>query len=166
MGKENLYNQEAKEKLKKIVTDVSVAMMATNLGNAPFDAIPMDTKKVDQKGDIWFLSDGASDHNANIKNDSRTQLLYSGTNDMKFLSVYGTSEVVTDVEKIKEIYDKADNAYLNGPEDPNTTAIRFTPKEAAYWDTSENKLVILFKMAKAMVTGENQDIGSSGKMNL
>lgn len=164
MSTENLYNEQAKKKLKDIVNDVSYAMLVTNLGSKPLSAIPMDTKKVDENGDIWFLSGGDSDHNAHIARNGETQLLYSGTSDMKFLSVYGYSEIVTNNDIIAEIYDSADNAYLNGPEDPNTTAIRFTPEEAVYWDSDENTLKVLFKLAKAAITGDNQDIGTTGKL--
>ncbi|MCW8980467.1 MAG: pyridoxamine 5'-phosphate oxidase family protein [Altibacter sp.] len=166
MSKENLYNEEAREKLRSIVDDVSIAMMVTNLGKQPLAAIPMDTKKVDDDGNIWFLSGMDSDHNANILRDSAVQLLYSGPGDRKFLSVYGEAQIITDTEAIEDIYDSADNAYLNGPEDSNTTAIKFVPQEAAYWDSDENRLVVLFKMARAVLTGDNQDIGVTGKMKL
>ncbi|MAP53334.1 pyridoxamine 5'-phosphate oxidase family protein [Altibacter sp.] len=166
MSTENLYNDEAKKKLRSMVEDVSIAMMVTNLGKRPLAAIPMDTKKVDEDGNIWFLSGMDSDHNAHILRDSAVQLLYSGPGEMKFLSVYGEAQIITNSEAIEDIYDSADNAYLNGPEDSNTTAIKFVPQEAAYWDTDENKLVVLFKMAKAALTGANQDIGVSGKMKL
>jgi general stress protein 26 len=166
MSTENLYNKEAQDKLRKIVDEVSVAMMATNIGSKPLSVIPMDTKKVDEDGNIWFLSGADSDHNRDIKNDKNIQLLYSSPSDMKFLSVYGNAEIITDNSLISKIYDKADNAYLNGADNPNTTAIKFYPKEAVYWDSDENKIVVLFKIVKAALSGKNQDIGTTGSLKL
>lgn len=166
MSTKNLYSDEAKKKLKDIVEDISYTMMVTDLGSVPLSAIPMDTKKVDENGDIWFLSGADSDHNSDILKNGATQLLYSGPGDKKFLSVYGNATIVADDEIIADIYEKTDNAYLNGPDDPNTTAIRFTPKEAVYWDSDENTLKVLFKLAKASVTGENQDIGTMGSLKM
>ena len=166
MSQENLYSQEAIEKIKEIATDVDFCMMATNLTAQPISAVPMSTKKVDDAGAIWFLSNKDSDHNADIIKDENTQLLYSGTSSMKFLSVYGTAEITYGRETIKELYSSADNAWFEGEDDPNITAIKFTPTEAAYWSNDENKIVTLFKLARAAVTGEKQDIGISGKIKV
>ncbi len=166
MSKENLYNEEAIKKIKDIAKDVDYAMMATQLSKQPLSVIPMSTKKVDDQGNIWFISGADSEHNANIKKNSATQLMYSSGSDMKFLSIYGRSEIITNNEIIKELYGKTDDTWLNGPEDPNTTAIKFTPSEAAYWDNDENAIVVLFKMAKAAVTGKNQDIGTTGQLTI
>lgn len=163
MSTENLYNQEAKEKIKNIAESVDFCMMATNLKEQPLQVIPMSTKKVDEDGNIWFLSGSDSDHNAHILQDATTQLLYSGGSSMKFLSVYGAANIITDTSVIKELYGSTDNAWFDGPNDPNCTAIKFIPIEAAYWDTKGNKLVTLFKMAKGAITGEQQDLGVSGK---
>ncbi|RDK83857.1 pyridoxamine 5'-phosphate oxidase family protein [Marinirhabdus gelatinilytica] len=166
MSKENLYSQEAIDKIKEIATDVDFCMMATNLSVQPISAIPMSTKKVDDTGTIWFLSNKDSDHNTAIVKDENTQLLYSGTSSMKFLSVYGFSEIIYDRDIIKELYSSADNAWFDGEDDPNITAIKFTPQEAAYWSNDGNKLVTLFKLARAAVTGNDQEIGTSGKMHV
>lgn len=166
MSQENLYSQKAIEKITDIATDVDFCMFATNLSIQPISAVPMSTKKVDERGNIWFLSTKDSEHNANIVQDDNTQLLYSGTSSMKFLSVYGYSEIVYDREIIKDLYSNADNAWFDGDEDPNITAIKFVPQEAAYWSNDDNKLITLFKLARAAVTGENQDIGSSGQMKV
>lgn len=120
MSKENLYNEEAIKKIKDIAKDVDYAMMATQLSKQPLSVIPMSTKKVDDQGNIWFISGADSEHNANIKKNSATQLLYSSGSDMKFLSIYGRSEIITKNEIIKELYGKTDDTWLNGPEDPNT----------------------------------------------
>ncbi|WP_432412712.1 pyridoxamine 5'-phosphate oxidase family protein [Rasiella sp. SM2506] len=166
MSQKNLYSQEAIEKIKDIATDVDFCMLATNLSVQPISAVPMSTKKVDDQGRIWFLSNKNSDHNADIIKDDNTQLLYSGGSDMKFLSVYGYAEIVHDRAIIKELYSSTDNAWFDGEEDPNITAIKFIPKEAAYWSNDDNKVVSLFKLAKAAVTGEKIDMGTSGKIKV
>lgn len=166
MSQENLYSQKAIEKIKDIATDVDFCMLATNLTVQPISAVPMSTKKVDNQGNIWFLSNKDSDHNADIVKDENTQLLYSGTSDMKFLSVYGFAEIIHDRTIITELYSSTDNAWFDGKEDPNITVIKFTPKQAAYWSNDDNKVVSLFKLAKAAITGEKADMGTSGKIKV
>jgi general stress protein 26 len=166
MSKKNLYSQAAIDKIKDIAKDVDFCMLATNLTVQPISAVPMSTKKVDDNGVIWFLSYKNSDHNADIIKDENTQLLYSGGSDMKFLSVYGTAEILYDKKIIEELYSSTDNAWFESKDDPNITIIKFSPTEAAYWSNDENKVVTLFKLAKAAVTGDKVDIGTSGKIKV
>lgn len=165
MSTKNLYDKEAREKIKELATDIDYCMMVTKLDEKPLHAIPMSTKQVDDHGAVWFLSLNSSEHNRNIEENSEIQLLYSGTSDMEFLSLYGNAYIETNREVIKKLYSKADNAWFDGPEDPNVTAIKVEPKEAHYWDNKDNKLVTLFKLGMAAVTGEKQEIGEQGDLN-
>lgn len=165
MSKENLSQVEAKQKFREMVDKIKVAMFATNLSKKPFSVAPMYTKRVDESGHLWFLSGVNSDHNENILRDADCQLLFS-TGSSDFLSVYGSSEIINDRDTIKSLYSKMDNAYFDGEDDPLIRAIKFSPDEAAYWSADGGKLVTLFKMGVAAVTGKGQDLGTSGKMDL
>ncbi len=166
MSTKNLYDAKAREKIKELAEDIDFCMLVTKMDEKPLNAIPMSTKQVDDHGAIWFLSKNSSEHNKNIEKDSKVQLLYSGTKEMEFLSVYGEAFIETNREVIKELYSKADNAWFDGEDDPSITAIKVNPKESYYWDNKDNKMVTLFKMGMAAVSGNNQDIGEKGKLNV
>ena len=166
MSTENYKTPEAKEKMESLVDDIKIAMMVTGFEDKPLNAIPMRTKKVDDAGNIWFLSLRSSEHNQNIKRTGAIQLLYSSPSDMKFLSVYGTGEIVTEKAKLNELYGKTSESWFNGPDDPQLTAIKFTPADAYYWDTKTNKYVSLLKMGAAAITGDKKNIGKKGKLDL
>lgn len=165
MSKENLSQTEAKKKFREMVDDIKITMFATNLSNRPIDVVPMFTKRVDESGNLWFLSSKNTDHCHNLLQDNSCQLIYSkGSSD--FLSVYGSAEMVNDRDTISSLYDSTDNAYYEGEDDPSLRAIKFTPEQAAYWSADGNKLVNLFKMGIAAITGNDQNLGKSGKMDL
>ncbi|MEH6407165.1 MAG: pyridoxamine 5'-phosphate oxidase family protein [Leeuwenhoekiella sp.] len=166
MSTKNLYNKEAQKKIKDLAEDIDFVMMATNLGKKPVSAIPMSTKKVDEDGNIWFLSGKNSDHNKDIEMDSNIQLLYSDPSSMRFLSVYSEAQIVTDKSVLKELYGKTDDNWFDGVDDPNLTALKCMPKESFYWDTKNNKLVTLFKMGVGAVTGNQPDISEQGKIKV
>ena len=166
MSTETYNNPEAKKKLKSLVEDIRIAMMVTGFEDKPLNAVPMSTKKIDDAGNIWFLSLRSSEHNQNIKRVGAIQLLYSKPSDMEFLSVYGTGEIVTEKEVIKDLYNKADDSWFDGADDPEVTAIKFIPSEAYFWDTKGNKYISLLKLGAAAVTGKDQDVGEKGKLNL
>lgn len=166
MSTENLTSENAITKMTDLVENIKIGMMLTDLGNQPIDAIPMRTKKVDERGDIWFLSGLSSEHNFNIIRDSNIQLIYADPNDMDYISIYGEATVVFDDEILEDLYSHSDDAWFTGTDDPNLTAIKVTPQQAYYWDTKQNKYLSLFKMGVATVTGHKMDIGEKGKLSL
>tara|TARA_R100000306_G_scaffold5939_10_gene8434 strand:- start:6778 stop:7278 length:501 start_codon:yes stop_codon:yes gene_type:complete len=166
MSTKNLTSDEAKKKLKDMVEDIKIAMFTTRLDKQPLSVVPMHTKEVDKEGNIWFLSRNDSAHNSDLLKQSETQLLYSDPGSMKFVSVYGDAEIITDQAVLDDLYNKKDNAWFDGKEDPNLTAIKFAPKQAAYWNNDSNQLVTFLKLQAAAVTGDDKDIGTSGKMDL
>lgn len=166
MENTNLFNQEAKQKIKKLAESIDFAMMATNLDSKPFHVIPMSTKKVDENGHIWFLSGKDSNHNADIKNDSKVMLIYSKPSDMSFLKVYGDAILSYDKAVLNELYGKTDDMWFDGKDDPNLSAIHFKPTEAYYWEPKNNKFVTILKMGVSTIIGNEPDISDSGKIIL
>ncbi|MHA7943982.1 pyridoxamine 5'-phosphate oxidase family protein [Formosa sp. 3Alg 14/1] len=166
MSNENLYRDEAKLKIKAMAEEIDFTMMATNLKALPLHMIPMSTKKVDENGVIWFLSNKNSTHNQNIIKDSNVHLVYADKSDMQFLNVYGTARIVTDKTIIDDLYSKTDSVWFEGKDDPNITAIGITPTEAYYWDPKHNKLVSLVKLGVSAVTGDKPDTMDYGKLKL
>ncbi len=156
----NLVSNEAVEKIKELAKDANICHFVTKLSNAPLSSRPMATQKVDEGGNIWFLSDKESDKNYDIQQDSRVQLFYSANSNYEYLSVYGTAEIIFDKEKVHEMWTNIAKAWFpEGEDDPAISLIKVMPEDGYYWDTKNNKLVSLFKIAKAAVTGNTDDDG-------
>ncbi len=166
MSNDNLYSEDAIKKVKKMAEEIDFTMMATNLKETPLHMIPMSTKKVDDKGNIWFLSNKNSTHNQNLLNDSNLHLVYASKSNMQFLNVYGMATISTDRKIIDELYSNTDDIWFEGKEDSNITAISVRPIEAYYWDPKNNKLVTLIKMGAGAITGNEPDLMDQGKINL
>jgi general stress protein 26 len=164
MSTNNLNNTDAQKKYKDLVTSIDFAMMITHLDQTPLHAIPMSTKRVDDNGTTYFLSNADSEHNVNIESDSRCQLLYAEKHSMEFLSVYGKAAISRDKALIHKLYSATDDNWFKGKDDPNITVITFHPEEGHYWDSKTNALVSLFKMGYGAITGEKMDVGESGSL--
>lgn len=164
MSTEDLYKDEAKKKIKELAENIDFAMMATNLDKTPIHMVPMSTKKVDDRGNIWFLSNRNSTHNRNLEKDAHLHLIYSNKSDMQFLNVYGEATISTDQFTIDELYGKTDDTWFEGKDDPSITAICVRPTEAYYWDPKHNKLVTLVKIGVGAITGNEPDTMDFGKI--
>lgn len=166
MSKENLYSKEAQAKIKELAESIDYTMMATALENQPFHVVPMSTKKVDENGDIWFLSNRTSTHNKNIEREGRAHLIYSDKGNFEFLSVFGRASIHSDRVKIKELYGNTDDAWFDGEDDPEITAIKIEPQDAHYWDTKNGKVLSLLKMLGGAITGKQPDLGKEGQLKI
>ncbi|AFL81031.1 putative stress protein (general stress protein 26) [Aequorivita sublithincola DSM 14238] len=166
MSTKNLSNEEARQKIKELAESIDLTMMATNLKSEPFHVIPMSTKEVDAAGNIWFLSNKNSEHNQNIEKENKTQLIYADKGNFEFMSIYGRASISTDRNRIKELYGSGDDAWFDGVDDPNITAIKIQPDEAHYWDTKHGKVLSLLKMAKGAITGDEPDLGEQGNLKV
>lgn len=164
MSKENLYNDDAKKKIKEMAENIDFAMMATDLRKTPLHMVPMSTKKVDEHGNIWFLSNKNSTHNQNIAKSPDLHLIYANKGNMQFLNVFGSATISTDKAVIHELYGSADDAWFEGKDDPNITAISVQPTDAYYWDPKSNKLVTLVQMGIGAITGNEPDTMDFGKL--
>lgn len=165
MSKENLYSKEAKKKIKDMVEDIKHAMFATNLGSKPMSIVPMSTQTIDEEGNIWFLSGADSDHNADLRDDADTQLIYANPKGVEFLSIYGQSTITKDKKVLKDLYNNIADNWFEGVNDPNLTAICFKPKEAQYWDPKSNKYITIMKLAYTAISGNDTEIGKSGSLH-
>jgi len=166
MATKNLSQSEAIEKIKELATSIDFALMASQLSKLPLHTIPMSTKKVDSAGYIWFLSGKDSTHNRHIQKDSKVQLFYAKAKAMEFMTVYGKAEIVEDQFIIDELYQKTDDLWFDGKNDPNISAIKVIPEDAHYWDSKDNRFVSLLKLGAAAVTGKKTELSEQGDLKL
>lgn len=164
----NLTRDEAIAKMKNLVHGASsICMFCTTVSNMPFNSRPMGTQKVDDEGNLWFLSTANSNHNAEIAADNRVQLLYSNPSASEFLTINGTAQIITDRATIDELWNSLAKAWFpQGKDDPNLTAIKVTTDKSHYWDTKYGKMVSLLAIATAAATGQQFDGGVEGKLTV
>lgn len=164
MSVKDKYNEEAIEKIKNLAEEIDFTMFITNLEHTPLHAVPMSTKKVDNQGNIWFLSSIDHDTVKHIEQNVQVQLIYSKPSNMEFLNLYGEAHLVSDKLIIKDLYQSTDDSWFDGDDDPKIRAIVVNPKEAQYWEPKSNKAVTLFKMAYGAITGKKVDISREGDL--
>lgn len=171
MSKDNykdLFNEEARAKIKEMAKDIDMCMFCTDLSVRPIPTRPMSTADVDESGNIWFISSKKSNKNFEIGKDNEVQLIYAKNSDAHFLSVYGAATIYTDKAHIEQVWTPIAKAWFEeGKDDPEVTVIKVEPKDAYYWDTKHGKMVSMAKWAYGAITGDmDNDLGIEGKLNV
>ena len=160
----DLSHAEAISKIQELVNDIQTCMFCTYKGDK-LEARPMSTQKVDDEGNIWFLSDKNSSKNKAIQANSKVELLYAHGQD-KFISLHGSATISQDKEKIKELWTPiAKIWFTEGVDDPAVSVIKVAFDDGYYWDTKHGRMVEMAKMAAALITGTTMDDGIEGALN-
>ena len=156
------------EKLIEMVKGVRVCMLITNERNAEnLSGRPMSISKIDDDGTIWFFTKSSSYKVDEIEESKKVSIAIINESSNNYLMIHATAKLVNDKTKMKELWSSILKAWFPlGLDDPDMTLIKVTPNEVNYWDSSSSKMVVLFNMLKAIVTGKEYAEGEHGKINL
>ena len=148
---------EARERLWSMIKDIRFAMFtARHAGSGHLHSWPMTTQnsKLDEDSSLWFFMSRKNEAVADILADPVVNVVYADPGEDRYVSVSGEARIVNDRAKKEQLWSKMAEAWFpEGSNDPDLALVQVRITHANYWDVKENKLVQLFKMAKAAVTG-------------
>ena len=160
----------SREHLWSLIKDIRFAMFTARHGNGHLHARPMTTqnKGIDADDSLWFFMSAQSAPVADLAAQPQVNLAYADTDADRYVSVSGTAAVVDDAAKKRQLWSTMNEAWFPaGVDDPDLRLVRVRIDHAEYWDVKESKIVQLFKMAKAAVTGKPPtDLGDHGTVRL
>jgi len=163
----DLFSTEAVAKIKEIAEDIKTCMFFTELGVRPIPTRPMSVLEVDDQGNLWFLSSKRSNKNFEIQHDNDVQLVFAKNANSHFLSIFGTATIYKDRAHVEDVWTPiAKTWFEEGKEDPDATVIKVQPTDAYYWDTKDGKMISVIKMAVGAITGNVDDGGIEGRLNV
>ena len=157
---------EGFDKVRELIDENRTCMMVTNDRDGELRSRPMGTAGVRDDGTIWFFTDRYSGKMNEIRNDHSVNLAYAQPSSNNYLSVTGTVQIIDNQEIVDEMWSPMMKAWFpDGKDDnPRLKLLKVTPKQAEYWDASSFKLVELFKIGKAIATGEKYDSAEHEKL--
>jgi general stress protein 26 len=162
--------QDARQLLWKMIKDIRFAMFVTRHDNGHLHARPMTTQNTALGADesLWFFMSRRSGPVDDLKAQPIVNISYADPSADTYLSVSGTAAVVEDPARKNELWNKATEAWFpGGPTDPDLALVQVQIAHANYWDVKESKLVQLFEMAKAVVTGKPPtDMSEHGEVRM
>ena len=163
---ENLDGSEAIKKLKELA-DKKACFFCTGITmGKQMNTRPMSVQKMDEQGNLYFLSANDSHKNLEIRMDPFVQLFFQGSAHSDFLTLQGKAEISTDKDLIKELWEPLLKTWFTeGIDDPRITAIKVIPENGYYWDTKHGNAVSFLKMAAGAIMGKTLDDSIEGEIN-
>ena len=163
----DLRGSEALEKIRELVGKAKNCFFCTTAADGQTGARPMNVRKVDDRGDLWFLSASDSHQNQELARDPSVQLFFQGSSHSDFLQLRGRATISTDRSKVDELWEPVIKTWFTGgKDDPRITVIRFTPTDGYYWDTKHGNTLAAAKMLIGAAIGTTLDDSIEGTLSL
>ena len=153
-------------KLFDLIKDIKFAMFTTHKGQSGhLHSRPMTTqnKAIDEDDTLWFFMSRKGAPVSEFKGDDQVNVSYADPGKDTYVSVSGVAHVVDDLAKKQALWTKSADAWFHGGvNDPDLALVQVRIEHADYWDVKESKIVQLYRMAEASITGKPPKLGEHG----
>jgi general stress protein 26 len=155
------------ENLYDLIEGIEIAMFTTRRPDGHLVSRPMATQTQAEGSDIWFVTDIESHKLDELEFDPHVNLAYYRDRTREWVSVSGTATVSRDRRAIHELYRRDWKAWFGdeggerdgGPDDPRLALILVDVESVTYLKVDKPKPLVLFEVAKGMVTGTPPKLG-------
>jgi general stress protein 26 len=155
------------DELYDLIEGIEIAMFTTRRPDGHLVSRPMATQERVSGTDLWFVTDVSSHKLDELEFDPHVNLAFYNVKSREWVSVAGTAHVTQDRNLIKELYKPDWKAWFGdeggdrdgGPNDPRLALILVEAQSVEYMVVNKPKPVVLFEVAKAMVTGTPPKVG-------
>jgi general stress protein 26 len=150
-----LFTNEELADLRAKIKDVKFGMFTVRELSGLLTSRPLTSQQLDEQGNLWFFVSDEEGFTRELAHEGSVNVSYADVDDHLYVSVSGRAELVRDRAKAEELFNPAVKAWFpQGLDDPHLVLLKVAVSAAEYWDTGNSKMVSLFAMAKAAITGE------------
>lgn len=147
----------AHETLWKLIKDIRFGMLTHRTAAGMLHAHPLTTQNrdLDEQAELYFFIPKSGELYERLLTDGEVNVSYADPGEDSYVSLSGQVRFVDDPVQKERLWSPAAQAWFpGGHTDPEVALLAVRIRHAEYWDVDESKMVQLFKMAKAAVTGE------------
>ena len=156
------------DELNQLIENIETCMMTTRRLDGRLVSRPMATQKRHAIADLWFVTDIESDKLDELEHDPQVNLAYFDNSSREWVSVSGSAQISRDRGQIRSVYQpdwkiwfgREDEVRDGGPDDPRLALILVSADSVVYLKQDKPKPMVLFEVARAMVTGEQAELGT------
>lgn len=141
--------------LRDRVKDVKFGMFTVQDAAGTLTSRPLTLQQLDDEGNLWFFVSDQEDFTRELPGHPSVNVSFADVDDHLYVSASGRAELLRDRAKAEQLWNPAVKAWFpQGLDDPHLALLRVQLQSAEYWDTANSKMVTLFAMAKAAITGK------------
>ncbi|WUR11909.1 pyridoxamine 5'-phosphate oxidase family protein [[Empedobacter] haloabium] len=150
-----IFTKDELDDLTKRVKDVKFGMFTTSDDENRMTSRPLTLQQIDEAGTMWFFVSDEEEFTTHLVNNPSVNVSFADVDDHLYVSVAGRAALVRDRAKMEQLWKPSVKAWFpEGLDDPHLALLEVQIQSAEYWDTGNSKMVSLFAMAKAALTGK------------
>lgn len=150
-------NNDEQARLWHLIKDTKYAMLTHRHADGLLHSHPLTTqnRNGDEDATLYFFIPRDGEIARHVVADPSVNLAYANTDADSYVSIAGRAAMIEDAAKKKALYSPLVKSWFpKGLDDPNLGLLGVQIVDAEYWDVTDSKMVQLFKMAKAAMTGK------------
>ncbi len=160
--------------LYKLIDGIDIAMLTTRRADGHLVSRPMSTQRRTTGTDLWFMTNVESEKFEDLARDPHVNLAYYKDRTREWVSVSGKAILTRDRDLIDSLYaadwkawlgDEGDGKRDGGPHDPRIALILVEADTVVYSKKDRPMPVVLFQIAKAMITGTPPKVADLRELN-
>ena len=156
------------DELYELIDGIEVAMLTTRRADGHLVSRPMQTQERETGLDLWFMTNVETHKLDDLMADPHVNLTYYKDRSREWVSVAGLATVSTDQDLVRELYKPDWKAWLGdeggnrdgSANDPRIALILVETESVTYMKVTKPRPVVLFEVARAMVTGAPPKVGT------
>ena len=160
---------DAHAHLWKLIKDTRFGMLTHRDADGSLHAQPLTVQNrgIDDNATLYFFVSRCSELVTRILADDVVGVSFSDPGSDSYVSVSGHAALIDDAQRKEDLWTQMAQAWFpGGPTDPDTALLAVRVGHAEYWDVQDSKVVQLFKIAKAAITGEPAKLGEHRELHL
>ena len=150
-------NSPAHDTLWKLIKDIRFGMLTHRTSTGMLHAHPLTTqnRQLDEQAELYFFISQSGELYERLLTDGEVNVSYADPDEDSYVSVSGQARFVEDRALKETLWSPMAKAWFpGGVSDPDLALLAVRIRHAEYWNVDESKMVQLFQMAKAAITGE------------
>jgi general stress protein 26 len=158
-----MSSPEHKQLIWNLIKEIKFGMLVTHDDlEEKLRGRPMSLVQDEYDGTLYFFTDRTDAKAYEIQRDRDVCLTFADADDQTYVSLSGKANLTEDRSLIDRYWNKWVAAWFpKGKDDPNLAMLEIKIESGEHWKSDENKLVQLFKIAKANVLSEEPDMGEN-----
>lgn len=152
-------------KVTDIINDSHIGMFTTLNEAGALVSRPLAVQDVQDDGDMWFFTSANSSQVAHVRANPAVNVCFGRRTE--WVSVAGTADVVTDRQKIHDMWNQVVEAWFpDGPDTPEVVLLHVHSDSAEYWTSPGGTAATVLQWIKSKVTHSRMSVGESGTVEL
>lgn len=154
------------DELYELIEGIEIAMFTTRRGDGQLVSRPMATQARSEGADLWFVTDLQTHKMDELRFDDNVNVSYYKDASREWVSVSGTARVVSDRNKITELWRPEWKTWFPGKgehagtaNDPRITLIAVDAESVVYMKNDKPRPVVLFDVVKGLMTDSAPEVG-------